>query len=74
MGTEGGGPLGAGKDDAERVLLPWLASVGVGRASPQIDNSLPFHGNAYRGSDLFPLFEVPLEFLSHAFELRVALS
>jgi hypothetical protein len=65
-----GGTLGAGPDQHERVLVPRRLRIGVGDATPQVDDRLAVNRHADRGAHLAALGEVALELLPHGREPR----
>jgi len=74
VGAGRGGALGRRVDELQRILSPLAARLGIGEATPQIDDLLPLDEEAEGGTDLAVVGEVCGERVSHLLEARCDVS
>lgn len=72
VGAERGRTFGARPDIPDRVLLPRPAAGRIGRAAPQVDQSLTLHHHTDRRANLAPFGEAALELLAYLRKTRFA--
>src|SRR6185369_5022206 len=68
--AKGGRALGAGKDDANRIVFPGFAIDGIAPA-PEIDNGLALEGDRDAGAHFAALFKIRDEGVGNTGELRI---